>query len=93
MSDSIVAQWLKMDVYDAGLTWSLVMGWRRREVNRLSKFQVYKDRAGEYRWRLRANNNKIIADSGEGYVDKSECKRAVDRVKEQAPQAIVVELN
>ncbi|MFC1718958.1 YegP family protein [Candidatus Poribacteria bacterium] len=58
----------------------------------MAKFQVYKDRAGEYRWRLRANNSRIIADSGEGYVTKSECKRAVDRVKEQAPQATVEEL-
>ena len=27
----------------------------------MAKFQIFKDKAGEYRWRLRANNNEIIA--------------------------------
>jgi len=30
-------------------------------------FELYQDRAGEYRWRLRHDNRNIIADSGEGY--------------------------
>lgn len=34
-------------------------------------FWLYKDDKGEWRWRLYAGNNKIIADSGEGYVDKA----------------------
>ncbi len=32
----------------------------------MAKFQIFKDRSGEYRWRLRADNNEIIADSAEG---------------------------
>lgn len=35
------------------------------------KFQVYKDKAGEWRWRLRAKNGRIVADSGEGYKRKT----------------------
>ena len=44
-----------------------------------SYFQVY--RQGLYwRWRLRAANHEIIA-SGESYVHKSDCLRAIDIVK------------
>lgn len=35
------------------------------------KFQVYRDKAGEWRWRLRAKNGRIVADSGEGYKRKT----------------------
>ncbi|GAI67558.1 unnamed protein product [marine sediment metagenome] len=53
----------------------------------MAKFQIYTDRAGEYRWRLRADNNEIISDSGEGYVNKSDCRHGIELVKEQAPNA------
>lgn len=42
---------------------------------------VYKDRANHWRWRLVAGNNRIIADSGEGYVNKSDCISAINLVK------------
>lgn len=57
------------------------------EVRKLAKFQIFKDQAGEYRWRLRADNNEIIADSGEGYVNKSDCRHGIELVKQQAPDA------
>jgi len=34
------------------------------------KVQTYIDKAGEYRWRLRARNGRVIADCGEGYRNK-----------------------
>jgi len=43
-------------------------------------FGVYKDKAGEWRWRLIAPNGKIIADSGEGYSSKGNAKRAVSKI-------------
>ncbi len=55
----------------------------------MAKFQIFTDKAGEYRWRLRANNNEIIADSAEGYKAKSDCVHGVDLVKELAPTAEV----
>ncbi|MCH8345952.1 MAG: DUF1508 domain-containing protein [Chloroflexi bacterium] len=55
----------------------------------MAKFQIFKDNAGEYRWRLRANNNEIIADSAEGYKAKSDCANAIDLVKLLAPTAEV----
>jgi hypothetical protein len=36
---------------------------------------MYKDSAAEWRWRLRANNGKIVADSAEGYKNKSDCEK------------------
>ena len=34
---------------------------------RRAKLEIYRDRRGEWRWRLRASNGRIVADSGEGY--------------------------
>lgn len=58
----------------------------------MGKFQIYKDNAGEWRWRLRAEGNwEIIADSGEGYKDKDDCKHGIQLVKEQAPDSPIEE--
>jgi len=38
-----------------------------------SKFEFYLDKAGEWRWRRKANNGKIIAASTEGYKNRSYC--------------------
>jgi uncharacterized protein YegP (UPF0339 family) len=56
------------------------------------KFQVYEDRAGEYRWRLRASNGRIVADSGEGYVYKFECKDMIRKIQVHAPYAEIEDL-
>lgn len=42
-------------------------------------FEVYKDAAGEYRWRAKANNHQIIATSGEGYVSLQGAQESVKR--------------
>ncbi|MCH8343700.1 MAG: DUF1508 domain-containing protein [Planctomycetes bacterium] len=47
------------------------------------KFNIYKDKVGEWRWRLRAANNEIIA-AGEGYKNKVDCLHAIDLVKSSA---------
>ena len=57
----------------------------------MAKFQIFQDKKGEYRWRLRANNNETIADSAEGYVRKSSCKHGIELVKKLAPDAEVVD--
>jgi uncharacterized protein YegP (UPF0339 family) len=55
----------------------------------MTKFQLYNDRKGDYRWRLRARNGEIIADSNEGYSSKASCKHGIDLVKQQAANAEV----
>jgi len=56
-----------------------------------AKFEVYKDKAGEYRWRLKSGNGVQIASSGEGYSDKSGCMNGIKAVKRDAGDADVVE--
>lgn len=55
------------------------------------KFEVFQDKAGEWRWSLKADNNKIVADSGEGYVNKADCLAGLELVKGGAIAAAVEE--
>lgn len=45
-------------------------------------FRTYKDAAGEWRWRLLAGNDRIIAESGEGYRDRQDCLHGIELVKD-----------
>lgn len=54
------------------------------------KFEVYKDKAGEFRFRLKAGNGQIIA-VGEGYKAKASCLNGIESVKKNAPDAETVE--
>jgi uncharacterized protein YegP (UPF0339 family) len=49
------------------------------------------DRKGEFRWRLLANNNQVIA-TGEGYTSKAGCKNGIESVKKNAKAAKVEDL-
>lgn len=55
------------------------------------KFEVYTDKAGEFRFRLKARNGEIIA-SSEGYKAKKSCLNGVDSVVKNAPEAPVEKL-
>lgn len=43
------------------------------------EIEPYVDKAGEFRWRARARNGRIMADSGEGYATEQNLARAIDR--------------
>lgn len=47
------------------------------------KFEVYKDKAGEYRFRLKAANGQNIL-SSEGYKSKSACMNGVESVQKNS---------
>ncbi len=53
------------------------------------KFEIYKDKAGEFRFRLKATNGQVIAVS-EGYKSIANCKNGIESVKKNAPDADVV---
>jgi len=55
-------------------------------------FEMYKDKASEFRWRLKGPNQQIIADSGEGYKTKDSLKAGIDSVKTAVPTAQVIDL-
>ncbi len=52
------------------------------------KYEVYNDKAGEFRFRLKARNGEIIAVS-EGYKAKAGCFNGIESVKKNAPEAPV----
>lgn len=54
------------------------------------KFQLYRDRAGQFRFRLRSRNGKIIAVS-DGYGTKSAALSGMDSVRKNAADAAVEE--
>lgn len=59
-------------------------------VNRVPspKFELYLDKAGEYRFRLKAKNGEIIVVS-EGYKNKKACLDAIEAVKKNATSEYV----
>ncbi len=54
------------------------------------KFEVYEDKAGEFRFRLKATNGQVIATS-EGYKAKNSCMNGIESVKKNAVEAEIVE--
>ena len=61
------------------------------EIVKHPKFEVYLDKAGEYRFRLKATNGEIIAVS-EGYTALAGCNNGIESVKKNAPEAEIVEV-
>ncbi len=59
------------------------------EKQKHPKFELYTDKAGEFRFRLKATNGEIIAVS-EGYKTMASCQNGVASVKKNAVDAPVV---
>ena len=59
-------------------------------VEKHPKFEVYQDKGGEFRFRLKATNGQIIAVS-EGYTALAGCMNGIESVRKNAPDAAVVE--
>ena len=49
----------------------------------MSKFELYKDKAGEFRFRLKAGNGETIL-SSEGYTTKASCENGIESVRKNA---------
>lgn len=54
------------------------------------KFELYRDKAGFFRFRLKARNGEIIATS-ENYTSKAACENGIDSVRRNAPEAEITE--
>lgn len=59
------------------------------KVEKHPKFEIYKDKSGEFRFRLKATNGQIIA-VGEGYKAMAGCKNGIESIKKNAPEAPIV---
>ncbi len=52
-------------------------------------FEVYADKRGEFRWRLRHKNGQILADGGEGYSSRQKVRQGLESVRKNAGEAAV----
>ena len=59
-------------------------------VEKHPKFEIYKDKAGEFRFRLKASNGQVIA-TGEGYTTHVNCLNGVESVKKNSINAEIIE--
>jgi|TARA_R100000935_G_scaffold54121_1_gene82618 hypothetical protein len=71
------------------------LGCRRRlatsqEGEMAYKFEIFKDKAGEFRVRFRASNGEVMF-SSEGYAAKASAKNMIESIKKNAPDADVVD--
>jgi uncharacterized protein YegP (UPF0339 family) len=52
-------------------------------------FEVYKDRGGEFRFRLKDADGNLLAVAGKGYDKKADCQAVIDAIKKEAAKAKV----
>ena len=52
-------------------------------------FEVYKDRGGEFRFRLKDADGTLLAIAGKGYDKKADCQKVIDSIKQYAAKAKV----
>lgn len=55
------------------------------------KFELFKDVKKEWRWRLRADNEAVIADGAEGYKNKADAVNGINLVKSSTTSTVVWE--
>lgn len=54
------------------------------------KFELYQDKAGKYRFRLKASNGQVVA-VGEAYESKASALKGIESVRKNAADATIVE--
>jgi uncharacterized protein YegP (UPF0339 family) len=55
------------------------------------KIIVYEDLSGAFRWRAVASNGRILADSGESYVDRTNVRDALEKIAAAFEDGITIE--
>lgn len=56
------------------------------------KFELYQDKGGDWRFRLKAGNGEVVA-TGQGYASKAGALNGIDSVRRNAADADVVEVD
>jgi len=54
------------------------------------KVEIYEDAAGEWRWRMKAANGRIIATGGEGFSSKYACTDSFSKVREACQDTVLI---
>jgi hypothetical protein len=52
------------------------------------KFEIFADKAGKFRWHLKAGNGEIIA-QGQAYLSEAAARRAVETVRSTVAESVV----
>ena len=60
-------------------------------TNRHPKWEIYKDKANEFRFRLIAMNGEIVLAASEGYSTKTAAKKGMESVRKNADSEIIIE--
>ena len=55
----------------------------------MNRAEVYRDQVGRWRWRLKATNGEIIADSGQSYGRERDCLDGLQLTTSSEPQIVV----
>jgi uncharacterized protein YegP (UPF0339 family) len=53
------------------------------------KFEIYRDRDGEYRWRIVVSDGSVVGDSAEGYDSRLNARRAAAHARSQIASAVI----
>ncbi|MDX2057293.1 MAG: DUF1508 domain-containing protein [Gemmatimonadales bacterium] len=57
------------------------------------QFELYRTRNGDFRWRLKSANGRILAQSSEGYQSRAGCLTAIERIRTGAATATFEDLS
>ncbi len=50
-------------------------------------FELYKDKSGDYRFRLRDDEGTLLAISAKGYQEKADCQKVIQAIQREAARA------
>ncbi|HWQ67819.1 MAG TPA: DUF1508 domain-containing protein [Methanospirillum sp.] len=56
-----------------------------------SRYEIYKDKVGKFRFQLKAGNGEVIGQS-QGYTTESSCNHGIESIQKTAPDAVVIDL-
>ena len=57
----------------------------------IGNYEIFKDKAGKFRFRLVASNGEIIATCEEGFQSKQECESTIELVRACVPEAKILD--
>ena len=58
------------------------------ETKTAKGFEIYEDKAGQWRWRLRASNGELLAIPEQGFSSKASVIRSLDSVRKNVAEAV-----
>lgn len=59
----------------------------KKDPKAVAVFEMYKDSADEFRFRLKDDEGSLLATSGKGYKTKADCKKVIDEIRASAAKA------